>query len=309
MKNKKIKIQILLSTYNGERYLKEQLDSYLIQNGNFDIRVLIRDDGSTDATADILGEYQRKYGFEVLRGDNIGVNQSMKVLFDHSDRDADYFAISDQDDVWCEDKLESAVHKLASKNPEIPLLYASSSLITDENLCPIGMTLYPSKKASYYNAMVQNICQGHTEVFNQHLMNELRKYYPVEIYAVDWWIYLIAAAIGEMDFDEKYTVYHRQHGVNSVGYETNIRKKIFRRIGYLKENKASQISRQLRAFYEQYRGQMPEEYRVETEHYLDFEKDKLQRLYWLFKTRIYRQKAWEGIMFKVLYWLGFYDIE
>lgn len=93
-------VQILLSTYNGEAWLRPQLDSYPALTGSFDGRVLIRDDGSTDKTREILREYARRYGFTVLEGPNPGVNRSVFELFAAADLSCDYFALSDPDDVW-----------------------------------------------------------------------------------------------------------------------------------------------------------------------------------------------------------------
>lgn len=309
MKNKRPKIQILLSTFNGEKYLRQQLDSYLRQEGDFELRVLIRDDGSLDGTREILEDYERKAGFEVFCGENVGVNQSMKRLFENSDLSCDYFALSDQDDVWREDKLRRALESLADRDSAKPQLYASLSRLTDERMNFIGMTGYPKKGASYYNALTQNICQGHTEVFNRSLLSELRLHYPDEVHAVDWWIYLLASALGEVFYDGEDTVYHRQHGVNSVGYETGLFKKNIRRLGYLREKKSRSISRQLQTFYEAYRERLPEPYRKETESYLDFDKSLPQRILWLLKTPLYRQKSWETLIFKGLYLFGCYDLE
>ena len=92
------KIEILLSTYNGEKYLREQLDSFISLENYSDVKVLIRDDGSTDSTRAILEEYRIQHGFEVILGDNIGLNASMHLLMLAADRECEYFAFSDQDD-------------------------------------------------------------------------------------------------------------------------------------------------------------------------------------------------------------------
>jgi glycosyltransferase involved in cell wall biosynthesis len=102
------KIQILLSTYNGEKYLREQLDSFLKLVGSENIKILVRDDGSTDSTLGILDEYSKEYGFKIVKGKNIGVNASLYELFNDCDMSCDYFAISDQDDVWLPYKFELA---------------------------------------------------------------------------------------------------------------------------------------------------------------------------------------------------------
>src|SRR5471030_507539 len=92
-------IQILMTTYNGEKYLKEQLDSFTLLEGFEKIKVLIRDDGSNDNTVKIAEEYKKKYGFEIIRGENIGITNSIFELFKNSDKNCELFAISDQDDV------------------------------------------------------------------------------------------------------------------------------------------------------------------------------------------------------------------
>ena len=96
----KTRVQILLSTYNGEKFLEEQLESILNQKGDFLLKILVRDDGSRDGTLEILEKYSKKIEMQIIRGENIGVNNSLRELFMNCDIDCDYFAISDQDDVW-----------------------------------------------------------------------------------------------------------------------------------------------------------------------------------------------------------------
>ena len=109
------RIQILMSTYNGEKYLREQLDSFVNLDNFEEVKVLIRDDGSTDSTLEILDEYRLKYGFEIIKGINIGLNKSMMNLFKECDMECDYFAYSDQDDVCLSDKLITFFHNNRGK--------------------------------------------------------------------------------------------------------------------------------------------------------------------------------------------------
>lgn len=303
-----VKIQILLSTFNGERYLKEQMDSYLRQKGDFDIRILVRDDGSTDRTLEILRTYRDKIHLDLICGENIGVNQSMRQLFAGSDKNCDYFAISDQDDVWCDDKLQRAVTALSAEEDTLPLLYASASKITDSRMKPIGESNKLLRGVSFYNAMVQNVCPGHTQVFNRALLTEIIRGSDRPIHIVDWWLYLVASATGKVLFDPQCTVLHRQHEINAVGYQTSAVQKIRKRLRYIQSGKAGEISRQLRSFYEEYGGELPEEYRAETEGYLLGQRNFWSRLRWIIRTKAYRQKSMETFWFKLLYGAGIYNI-
>lgn len=98
-------VQVVMSTYNGEKYLKEQIDSILSQEG-VDVRLYIRDDGSSDRTTDILASYQEHKNVKIEKGNNLGFAKSFLTALDECD-EADYYAFSDQDDVWEKDKLST----------------------------------------------------------------------------------------------------------------------------------------------------------------------------------------------------------
>lgn len=124
-----MKISILLSTYNGERYLREQLDSIFNQTFQ-DFKLIVRDDGSSDNTMNILLDYQHKFPDKLILicddFGNVGVAQSFKILMENSS--ADYYFFSDQDDVWMLNKIELLCNKLQLKEFEqdIPLLVFSN---------------------------------------------------------------------------------------------------------------------------------------------------------------------------------------
>ena len=213
-------IQILLSTYNGEKYLKEQLDSFLALDNFEACSVLIRDDGSTDGTKEILREYERLDQFVVCYGENCGVSKSYWWLLEHSDRICEYFAFSDQDDVWLPNKLTIAIQKIEScSNPEIPTLFASRSLIVNEQLVPIGKSILPLYGLSFFTAMVQNMCPGHTQVMNRKLCDWLQRGDISRDHALDWWTYLITSGNGQVVFSYEFTVIHRMHNNIAVCYK------------------------------------------------------------------------------------------
>lgn len=307
-KKQKKTIQILMSTYNGEKYIREQLDSF-INLENFDyIKVLIRDDGSTDSTLEILYEYRKSYGFEIIEGKNVGVNKSIAILFDNSDENCEFFAISDQDDVWFRDKFTKATKLLNKDYTDKPLLFASCSEVVDEHLNHIGSTLVPKKKLSFYNAIAQNVTPGHTQVFNRKLMEKLIGIETESIHVIDWWIYLIATAFGEVLFIDDFTVKHRQHGKNAVGYQLNFLKKTVNRIKSLNQNNANSISKQLYAFKKSYGDLLKEEYQLEIYNYFNYQKTIFKRIIYVFKTKIYRQSNLETGIFKILYVVGKYNM-
>ena len=132
-----MKVVVLMSTYNGQKYLRQQLDSLLNQTVR-PTKILIRDDGSNDDTVNLLEEYASFYSFiEYYCGKNIGPAKSFFELINKCDG-YDYYALCDQDDVWFKDKLEVAINTLEKENKNIPLLYAGRFTLTDENLNPLN---------------------------------------------------------------------------------------------------------------------------------------------------------------------------
>ncbi len=302
------KIQILLSTYNGDRYLREQLNSFLALDNFRDCKVLIRDDGSTDDTWPILEEYEGRYGFQVERGGHKGTNASYQWLLEHSDRTCQFFAFSDQDDVWLPQKMSRALGELERLPQEKPLLFASRSQITDETLHPVGRSCDPIRGVSFYNAMVQNVLPGHTQVFNASLRDDLCHHGILKAHVVDWWVYLVASARGKIIFSQVCDVLHRQHGNNAVGYQLGVLAGFQRKLKYIRQGKGSAISQQLQAFLQAYDGELPKEYQQELIGYLGGLGKLFKRLGYLRKSRVYRQKKSEDWKFRVLYAVGKYDL-
>jgi len=302
------RIQILLSTYNGEKYLREQLDSFLALDNVQDCKVLIRDDGSTDTTGAILKEYQKKYGFQVELGEHVGTNTSYQWLLENSDPECYFFAFSDQDDVWQPQKISRAVENLERFSQEELLLFASRSQITDEALHLIGSSCDPVRGVSFYNAMVQNVLPGHTQVFNTRLRDDLCRHKILSAHVVDWWVYLVASARGRIIFSQDHDVFHRQHSGNAVGYRIGAFAGFQRKLEYIRQGKGNVISQQLRAFLQTYSGELLEEYQRELIGYLGGLGSLPKRLDYLRKSRVYRQKKSEDWKFRLLYAAGKYNL-
>ena len=302
------KIQILLSTYNGEKYIREQLDSYIALENYENVSVLIRDDGSTDKTLEILNEYREKHGFEVIFGENIGFNASMYEIMKHRDRECDYYAFSDQDDVWLKDKLVRAIDKLSCEDKSVPLMYAACSYLTDESLNITGCTLVPKKSLGFYNAMVQNVCPGHSQVINRALMDILSELYSDKIMVLDYWTYLLAGAVGRVVFEKTPSTLYRQHKTNAIGCEHSRLKVLKNRISRVRTKKSVLNAMQLKSMCEMAKDLIPEKYAVEAERFYKCQKNFFTRLSYVFSSKAYRQTAVETLIFKLMYLFGRYNI-
>ncbi len=300
------KIQILLSTYNGEKYLREQLDSFVSLENYDDVKVLIRDDGSLDSTRDILSEYSKTYGFEIIYGKNIGVNMSFHQLLVRADRNCEYFAFSDQDDVWLPNKLSRAISSISEMDNESVALYCACSTLTDENLNPDGHTLIPKRKLSFYNAMIQNVAVGHTQVFNRRLLELLSKEFSRDIGIMDHWAYLLASTTGCVVYDKEHTTLYRQHSNNLIGYRNSFFSTFKNRVKRALSSAPQEKTRQLEAFLNCYGNDMNTEHRRELEKFLSSQKSFFKRLSYLLKARVYRQTAVETFVFYFMYLFGRY---
>lgn len=305
--NKK-KIQILLSTYNGESYLREQLDSFVSLENYENVKVLIRDDGSTDSTVSILHEYSYKYGFEIIEGKNLGLNASMYELLRHRDKECEYFSFSDQDDVWLENKLSRGISELEKRNADIPCLYVACSYLTDDELNVNGHTFIPKRKLTFYNAMIQNVCPGHAQICNRAFMNVLAERYSEDIMVFDYWSYLLASAIGTVVFDPTPTTYYRQHKANAIGCEHSRLKILKTRMARVKTKVSVENARQLKAAYDVCSDILPEEYKRETERFFKGQKNFFTRIAYLLKSKAYRQTPIETLIFRFMYLFGRYNL-
>ena len=217
------KVQVLLSTYNGEKYLKEQIES-IIKQEEVEISLLVRDDGSTDKTIEILEEISKNNrNIKIYKGENKGPARSFMELVQKSE-EVDYYAFADQDDIWETKKIISAVKKL--NNPDIPELYISSLTIVDENLNNIEKKEIQGK-FTFEDEMIKNFATGCTQVFNKKLRNIINLYEPQYIIMHDSWITRVCYAIGgNVVIDKNSYIKYRQHSNNVVGYKDGGIKKL-----------------------------------------------------------------------------------
>ena len=218
-----MKVIVLLSSYNGEIYIRQQLDSLLAQDLQ-PYRIIVRDDGSSDGTIDILKEYcERHTNISYYTGENLKPARSFFDLIRNSE-EADYYALCDQDDVWFSDKLSRAVGLLEKENSDIPLLYCSKYTLTDKDLNPLD-----SNVSSLYNfsdfphALIYHTAPGCTFVFNEAARKQILRYDVNKEYCVihDAIIHKVVTLYGKMILDPESHMYYRQHGDNQIGMDAD----------------------------------------------------------------------------------------
>lgn len=240
---------VLLSTFNGEAFLDQQLKS-LAEQDYPHLKIYVRDDGSSDSSFEICKQFANDHSnCFVSKGDNIGVFKSYMRLLNDAGNDADYFAFCDQDDVWFADKMSRAVEALENRNnPFVPTMYFSRVLITDKNLNPLRKSKVP-KRISFNSALVENIAQGCTIVLNKAARNILIENIPEDLQLHDWWCYLVISASGEIVFDSIPKMLYRMHNSNVSHGGFGWYRKFSGRAGMLLSKKDSLIFKQADYLY------------------------------------------------------------
>lgn len=217
------RITIALCTYNGARWLKEQLNSYLAQT-DVEWALWVSDDGSTDATRDILERFAADHGarrqIRIVDGPRQGPAANFLSLLCHPDLPPHPVALSDQDDVWLPCKLSQALTRLDRlEGRDGPTVYCAQSMRVTVDLTPIGPSRIPQGPFRFGNALVQNVISGHSAVLNPAGLALVRAAGPqLDLPFHDWWLYLlISGAGGTVIVDDAVTVLYRQHEGNLMG--------------------------------------------------------------------------------------------
>lgn len=216
-------VAILLAVYNGEKYLKEQIESILSQTFT-DFKIIIRDDGSKDSSVSIIQDYCNKYPQKIfaLNGKPTGgAAKNFAALLDHCDED--YIMFCDQDDVWLPDKIEKtlAAMKAAENGGKTPVLVHTDLMVVDQNLTVISQSFFNFQQLKQNNVtlprlLVQNYVTGCTIMINRALRQKCGNI-PDECIMHDWWLALIASLFGKVICINEATMLYRQHDDNQVG--------------------------------------------------------------------------------------------
>ena len=219
-------IDILLSTYNGQAFIEEQLLS-ILDNTYSDIRILIRDDGSTDNTKNIIAGFAEKYPNKliVIHDDkgNLGCTKSYEELVRHVS--SEYFMFCDQDDYWCRNKITVSLDKLFAiekiYSKDTPCIVFTDLYVTDKDLNIVHPSFYkasrlnPNVVNNFYQAMAESVAPGCTMIMNRVAIDYILPF-PKEV-THDFWVMLLIVKYGKAAFLNSPMIKYRQHGHNTIG--------------------------------------------------------------------------------------------
>lgn len=221
------KVAILLSAYNGDDYIEEQIKSIYSQTYK-DFILYVRDDGSAVAFQNQLKTLQKQYGFELILGENIGFVKSFMELLSNV-ADAELYAFSDQDDIWLEEKLQTAVawfeqqKKERANEEQIPMLYHSAYDVVQSDEKVIDNFYFPDRGYDFRRSITENHYSGFSMVINRTLRDYMLRGNSDKIGYHDWWAAMIVQAFGIAHSDDKVLALHRAHGENVTTFNWKTR--------------------------------------------------------------------------------------
>ncbi len=262
------KVTVVMATYNGEEYLDEQLQS-LIEQKNVQLEILIRDDGSSDRTHQILDKWQEEGKLKWYNGEHVNVQRGYyHLLTTASKSDSPYYAFCDQDDVWDKNKLEIAIAALEKLPAIVPALYYCGQRLVDQDLSFIANHTLNTKRSFPTRYVISDIA-GCTAVFNRCLLDKLMEYEPSFMLMHDSWIFKVCLSLGgNIVIDEQCHISYRQHGNNVAGIGTGIRAKFIQIHKYIYK---FEIQRQIQELNKGYRDQMVPDYKKLTDAICDYQ--------------------------------------
>ena len=256
---KKNSVAVLLSSYNGEKYINEQIQSIFRQK-DVDVFLFVRDDGSTDGTISILDKLKEKYKMKIYCEKNIGYAKSFWRLMNYADN-FDYYCFCDQDDIWLEDKLSAAINKIEqekSSNGE-PILYTSRVIAVNNNKEIISDNVFNTcRPLNVYESFQKSKFPGCVFVFNKSAKNILIKYNGY-MESHDWAAYCIISVFGKTIYDNNSFIYYRIHENNTIG-KKNIFFEIYNKINRFFHRSKCSRSRFAIDFCKYYKDDIPSIY-------------------------------------------------
>ena len=220
-------ITVLLATYNGADFIRQQVDSILRQTYP-DFRLVLSDDGSSDNTVRLLESYAQKHPDKIIHyrsGRRFGCAQAHFMHLLAVFHDTPYIMFSDQDDVWHPDKIERTLNKMKAveSDPTLPAMVHTDLRVVDGALREISpsfckLSHLDGNRMALNHLIVQNVVTGCTAMLNRALA-ELGSRTPSDepMLMHDWWLAILASAVGTVGFLSEPTIDYRQHGRNSVG--------------------------------------------------------------------------------------------
>lgn len=293
------KVCVLMSTYNGEKYIEDQINSILAQK-NVEVYLLIRDDGSNDQTKEIIQRYaQISERVDVILGENYGAARSFIELLSIVSKEYKYYAFADQDDYWLEDKLFVAIERI-KKDEGIPCLYHSRQILVDKNRNYLKISGHYIERG-YTAFPCDNNVTGCTVVFNNCLMGRLKKYKPQKVIMHDGWVKDVALLTGgKIFFDETPHIEYRQHDNNCVGAKRDLFSSAKRKIKHVTKNKGNYLA-VWQGLLEGYHSEMNEENYAMLEQLVKYQKSLGNKLGIIFSPKIMRGRFSKNMMVSLLF--------
>ena len=293
------RVTVLMCTYNGERFLSQQLDSIARQSyPNWNL--VVSDDGSTDATLEILRNYSESWGdgkLIVRQGPKRGFAANFMSVTCDAAAESDYFAWADQDDIWQDNKLEAALQRLQNLPSDIPALYCARTELISDNGTFTGYSPLFRRPASFANALVQSIAGGNTMVFNRAACVFFQQAgSQLDIVSHDWWAYLLVSGVGgQVFYDESPTIRYRQHEANLIGSNSGVRARLMR-LRMMFSGRFRGWSQQNIVALDSIHSCLTEENRLKLELFKKARSSQgLARFILLRRSGIYRQTPWGNL--------------
>ncbi|CAH1072869.1 glycosyltransferase family 2 protein [Candidatus Nitrotoga sp. 1052] len=298
------KVTVLLSTYNGSKYLQQQLNS-LYEQTYPNIRILVRDDGSSDSTRNILENEQLSGRIDILRGHkNLGPALSFfELLHNAALTETEYVAFCDQDDVWHPHKIAHAVSALVVVTDNRPALFCSRLEIVDEQLNHIGFTNTP-RKVGFGNALVENVATGCTMVLNRKAVELICKHLPSKVLMHDWWCYLVLSCFGEIIFDSNANIKYRQHGNNTIGATVNMFDELKRKLHRFIYSGKGLLWLQASVFSNMFENGIPISQRLVLNKFIAAKSSLWCRVQLVLSKEIWRQKWFDNLILRFIIFIN-----
>lgn len=303
------KVEILLATYNGECYIRQQLESILNQDyENWIVRAC--DDASTDHTYAILMEYKGRFPDKFIIEKNQTGFGSAKLNFKHliAQSSCDYVMCCDQDDIWLPNKISLTLQEMKRNEKDgIPVLVHTDLKVVDAKLNVLSDSFFAhsnyNKKPQYKDLLIQNHVTGCTMMMNRALVDlvNLQEDYD-DILMHDWLAAIVAAGLGKVAFVDCPTMLYRQHAVNSVGAKkyglalliSKLKNRSIKKSLVAATLQASQIAKT-------YQYRLDEQlYQLTHQYSQIFKKNKIQRIQFYFSNKVWKKglprQIWQLIL-------------
>jgi len=293
-----VRIEVLLATHNGEKFITEFLKS-LVNQKDVEIDLVVSDDNSTDGTIQIVSSYADFFrSLTILSGPDQGAKNNFAFLIQNSN--SDFSAFADQDDIWLENHLKDAVNHLFP-HLEMPALVFSKVLEFSESL---DDRAWPNVKSNPELSMLlsENLARGCTIVLNRNLMTMLKQSDLTGIYMHDWWAILVAKTCGIVEFIKEPSVRYRIHEGNVVGPRKSIKDRLllfyrgyFLHHEWLPQRQASQL-------YVQYGAFMTDQSKLLIQSFANLNRKTIRGRYkFLYRENVVlRQSKFENQLLKLL---------